>query len=336
MLQGHVFHSFTSTDLRNDGPYILTQFVGGLPPALFLFLTGITLAFLMNRRERQGAPWSGRVQAALKRAGYLLGIAYLFRLQLWLSGWPNSPVTDLLKVDILNAMGMTILLVSLLALLSTAGRIRFGAVLGILIAASSPLVSMYDWSGVPEVIRNYVAPDYHHFSVFPWGAFLCFGLSAGSLLRVVKQEDLPRLMQWATLGGLALIVGGRYVSNLPYSVYPKSDFWLDNPALTAIKMGIILVVLAFAYLWTNHGVRGWSWIQQLGTTSLLVYWVHIELVYGRWFGSWKESLGVVESAIAAVAVIALMVGLSVLRTNWTSVAAWWRYQFAPPRRVSGD
>lgn len=23
MLQGHVFHSFTSKDLRNDGPYVL-------------------------------------------------------------------------------------------------------------------------------------------------------------------------------------------------------------------------------------------------------------------------------------------------------------------------
>ncbi len=35
---------------------------------------------------------------------------------------------------------------------------------------------------------------------------------------------------------------------------------------------------------------GWSIFRQFGTTSLLVYWVHIELVYGRWFGIWKQAL----------------------------------------------
>jgi len=32
------------------------------------------------------------------------------------------------------------------------------------------------------------------------------------------------------------------------------------------------------------GSQRWSLFRQLGTTSLLVYWVHIEIVYGRWFG----------------------------------------------------
>ena len=53
MLQGHTFHSFTRNDLRDKGPYILSQFVGGLPPALFLVITGITFAFLMDSRERE-------------------------------------------------------------------------------------------------------------------------------------------------------------------------------------------------------------------------------------------------------------------------------------------
>ena len=54
MLQGHTFHSFTRNDLRTGGPYMLSQFVGGLPPAMFLFLTGITFAFLMDSQDRKG------------------------------------------------------------------------------------------------------------------------------------------------------------------------------------------------------------------------------------------------------------------------------------------
>src|SRR5579864_5074816 len=84
MLQGHVFHSFNRTDLRNDGPFMLSQFFGGMGPAIFLVLTGITLAFLMDRRERQGlGPWD-RWTSALRRGGYLFSLAFLFRLQLWL------------------------------------------------------------------------------------------------------------------------------------------------------------------------------------------------------------------------------------------------------------
>ena len=90
MLQGHVFHSFSRNDLRKDGPYVLSQFLGGIGPAVFLFLTGITLAFLIDRRERQGMGPMARWGAALRRALYLWMLAFLFRAQLWLFG----PVLD--------------------------------------------------------------------------------------------------------------------------------------------------------------------------------------------------------------------------------------------------
>src|SRR6476661_4897391 len=79
MLQGHVFHSFTRTDLRDQGPYILSQFFGGLAPAIFLFLTGITMAFRMDSDERRGMAPGARVISALRRARYLVVIAFLFR-----------------------------------------------------------------------------------------------------------------------------------------------------------------------------------------------------------------------------------------------------------------
>src|SRR5437870_4028844 len=48
MLQGHVFDSFLRTDQRGGGAFMVSQFLGGMPPAIFLFLTGVTLAFLMD------------------------------------------------------------------------------------------------------------------------------------------------------------------------------------------------------------------------------------------------------------------------------------------------
>jgi uncharacterized membrane protein len=339
MLQGHVFHSFNRTELRTDGPFMLSQFFGGIGPAIFLVLTGITLSFLMDGRERQGVGALGRWKAALRRSAYLFTLAFLFRFQLWSFAFGQSPWTDLLRVDILNCMGFAIALMSVMAVFTTAERVRLCAGLGVAIAAASPLVSAIDWRWLPAGVSAYFVPSYQYFAFFPWAAFVAFGLSIGSILRLVKPEQMNRVMQWGGLMGFGLIIGGQYFSNMPYTVYPKSEFWLDSPWLIVIKLGVVMLVIGFAYIWTALPLgASWSWVRQLGTTSLLVYWTHIELVYGRWFGWLKESLGNIGCAIAAILVIALMVGLSVLRTRWrgalAAVTAYFSYN--PPTRASGD
>jgi uncharacterized membrane protein len=338
MLQGHVFHSFARPELRDGGPYVISQFIGGIAPAIFLFLTGVTLAFMMDGKERKRANTHERVMTVLRRAGYLALLACAFRFQLYLFGYPHSPLEDVLKVDILNSMAITILSIAGFALLKTPQRVHAGVIVGLLIAVLSPLVSLLPADAFPKIVRMYLFPDANYFSYFPWASFLAFGVSAGSILRLVKDEHMHRLMQWSAILGFGLIISGQYFSNLPYSLYPSVDFWINSPGLIFIKLGVILVLLALTFLWTHHGSgQGWSWVRQLGTTSLLVYWVHIEMVYGRWFGFWKDNLTIAQCTIAALTLILLMIGLSYIKTNWQwpnlrNVAL-----FAPePRRVSGD
>jgi uncharacterized membrane protein len=340
MLQGHVFQAFVKPDLRGGAAYMLSQFFGGMPPAMFLFLTGITLAFLMDSMERKGLSSWSRITGTLRRAGYLFGIALLFRLQLWLFSWPNSAPTNLLKVDILNCMGFGIAVMSVMTLFSTAQRVRICAAVGVAIAAASPLVSQIDWAGAPWMrwtLKAYLAPDYNFFSFFPWAAYLVFGLSAGSLLRLLRPDQLDRAMQWGALLGGAMVVTARYFANLPFSIYPKSEFWLDSPAQTLIKLGVTLVILAFGYLWTQYGAApGWSWVRQFGTTSLLIYWVHIELVYGRWLGFCKNNLNIPQTVLAAVALIVLMLLLSTVKTYRKELRAWLSMRLRPRPAETAD
>src|SRR5437763_15947509 len=81
MLQGHVFDSFLRNNLREGGAFVYSQFIGGMPPAIFLFLTGVTLAFLMDSTERKGLGPAARVSTSLRRAGYLFALAFAFRVQ---------------------------------------------------------------------------------------------------------------------------------------------------------------------------------------------------------------------------------------------------------------
>jgi uncharacterized membrane protein len=344
MLHGHVYHSFTRPDLRDLGPYVMSQFVGGVAPATFLFLTGITFAFLMESRERKGLLLYERWMSAVKRAGYLFLLAALFRLQLFVFALPQGSWQDLLKVDILNAMGFAMLMFSPLALIDTERRAKYSVLLGLAIAFLAPVVSNTDWSWCPPWLSAYWVPDYNYFSFFPWASFIAFGVGAGSLLRIAPTADRGKLLQWGAIIGVWLMLGARFAADLPYTMYSKSDYWLDSPWLVFAKLAGILLVLAVAYLWAEVRKPGWSWLEQFGTTSLLVYWVHIELVYGRWFGFWKDALSTPQVIACAVAVILLMLGLSVLRTRWKSIWPVVRARlgggppagFYKPERVSGD
>jgi hypothetical protein len=340
MLQGHVFHSFLRNDLRGGGPYVLSQFVGGMPPAIFLFLTGVTLAFMMDSAERKGMRPLERLTTAFRRSGYLFTLAFAFRLQLWVFAQP-APWTDLFRVDILNCMGFSIALLSVMAVFRTTERARFCAMAGLAIAFGSPLVSQMNWSGMPALLRAYIVPDLNAFGFFPWGAYLAFGMSLGSVIRSIPQEATERVMQWTALLGGGAIVACQYFAAQPYSIYANSDYWLNSPAQVVTKQGVTLLLLAVAFLWTRYAAAGrWSWVRQLGTTSLLVYWVHIELVYGRWLWFWKSGLTVAQTVLGATVLILLMVGLSTLKTYRHRVAAaladmgWW---LGPkPDRVPGD
>jgi len=352
MLQGHSFHSFLKPDLRTEGPYVFSQFLGGIAPAIFLFLTGVTFAFMMDGQSRQLAPAGNRLWRALRRSGYLFLLAFLFRLQMFSFGYPSSPASELFKVDILNAMGMATLVFVPMAVFSTFERIKLCAILGVVIALLSPLVSAMDANAMPWLVRAYFAPSFSNFGFFPWAAFVAFGMSAGSLLRTSRREHLGVVMQWSMLIGILLVVGGQYLSNLPYSLYSKADFWLDSPGLVTIKLGVLLAILSCAYLWVNlsAGLIGafqtgglllnatqWSMFRQLGRASLVVYWVHIELVYGRWFGFWKEQLSTMQVVLFASALIVAMVALAWVRINWRQVAAWFAPSLAPqPDPASGD
>src|SRR5258706_445121 len=274
ILQGHVFDSFLKKELRNEDPYRISQFLGGVAPAIFLLLTGITLAFIMDKREREGLGPRHTWYAALRRAGYLFTIAFLFRIQMFVFGLktelhpqfaiiPGSPVEGLLRVDVLNLMGLTIGILSLLAFLTTAQRARWALIIGAAIAFSSPLISTIDWSWLAGPIASYIKPSRGpDFGFFPWAAFIAFGLGLGSIIRMTKAADMNRLMQWVAIAGFTLFIAGQNFSNFSASLYPKSDFWLDSPWMVFMKLGPTLLLITAAYLWNEYGGKGWSLARQ--------------------------------------------------------------------------
>ena len=116
---------------------------------------------------------------------------------------------------------------------------------------------------------------------------------------------------------LALIFIGQYFSNIPYSIYTNANFWTDSPALVVIRVGICLMIMAGAYLWTEYCAgKGWSWMQAMGKNSLMVYWVHVMIVYGALIQPIKRMLSIPQAALAVGIVTAMMVAMSALWLSW--------------------
>ena len=319
MIQCHVFNSFARMDVREGGPYVLSQFIGGMAAPLFLFMAGMTFAFQLDSLERREPNRWRRWRFSLRRAGYILGIAFLFRFTNWVASLPHSDLGEITKVDILNCMGVGMAAVSLAALFEFKGRVRFAVLVGLAIAAAAPILTNLPWGGTPALLQEYLVPGNGRprFAFFPCASYVGFGLATGAIVKRAAADRLDRLMQWSVAIGFALVFIAQYFSNLPYSIYPKSDFWRDSPALILIRVGIMLLMMACAYLWTEFGMgTTWSWMLCFGKTSLTVYWVHVMLVYGDLAKPFKRALSIPQTVLATLLVMLAMVALAAAWLWW--------------------
>jgi fucose 4-O-acetylase-like acetyltransferase len=77
------------------------------------------------------------------------------------------------------------------------------------------------------------------------------------------------------------------------------------------------MIMAGAYLWTEYCAgAGWSWMQAMGKNSLMVYWVHVMIVYGALIRPIKRMLSIPQAALAVAIVTAMMVAMSALWLSW--------------------
>jgi uncharacterized membrane protein len=319
MIQCHTFNSFSRMDIREGGPYVLSQFIGGMAAPLFLFMAGMTLAFQMDSLEKREPSLLRRWLISLKRSGYILVLAFLFRLSNWVLSLPKGTLQELLKVDILNCMGVALMALSVIAVFDARGRARYALAAGLAIAGLSPVLANLNWAGAPPLLQEYLVPvaARARFPFFPCAAYAAFGLGLGTIVKHTPEERFERVMQWSVLVGFGLILVAQYLSNIPYSIYPKSDFWQNSPTLILIRVGISLLIMAGSFLWTDYaaGPR-WSWMQCLGKNSLMVYWVHVMLVYGIVAAPVKRTMSAGMAALATIFVTVLMIWLSDRWMHW--------------------
>ena len=178
---------------------------------IFLFLCGVSFALVTERLRQNQAPAAQIFKTALLRGAQILGFGFLLRLQEFVLGYPKSPWTDLFRVDVLNILGISILLMAVFWRLTATPpsseswtrhdvthevqnwRARAIA-LSLLIAAVIALVTPPLWTTyrphfLPWMLESYIdgvhiynVPQTWLFAIFPWCGFAFVGLAFGVFL----------------------------------------------------------------------------------------------------------------------------------------------------------
>jgi uncharacterized membrane protein len=358
MIQAHCYDSWLNSEARKTLLYRWSQELSTLPAPIFLFLSGVSFALVTEGLRHKNKSGSHIFKTALLRGAEILGLGFLLRVQEFILGYPKSPWTDLLKVDVLNILGVSIIFMALFwrlvdmsgspeasighgsASLQTGepvGRWRNRLIgLSLLIAAivaiaTPPLWTTHRLRFLPWMLESYVngvhnfgSPTPWIFSIFPWCGFAFVGLAFGSFLfsDFAQRKEVAALFIVGAIGALAcaLSLWWDYSNVRIYAVY---DYWHSSPNFFLMRCGILLLLTFSIFVWCRWGwvTEGFSPFIQFGKTSLLVYWVHIEFVYGRLsiLPKWRSNIPLATAGM--VVIFAAMLGISIWRTRSKKRAA---------------
>jgi uncharacterized membrane protein len=293
MIEAHVIDSWTRLDARHSWQFMWSMILGGFGAPLFLFLAGVSVALAAGARARRDGDAAAAATAVMKRGLWIFGLAFLFRVQAWILGLAHP--RTLLKVDILNIMGPAIVGAAALWGAFRTRRSRVLAFGGATLAISlcTPLVRhtpMLD--SLPDALEGYLRPTagLSNFCVFPWAGFVFAGGLVGVLIDEVRTRAAEAKLNLALFAGGALLAIGAYGASFLPSPYARSEFWGSSPAFFLLRTGVMVLSMGVAYAWdVRHSiwrrdqperVARWSPMQQFGRSSLFVYWIHVEMVYG--------------------------------------------------------
>jgi uncharacterized membrane protein len=343
MFQVHCYDSWLSPEARKSALRAWSQLGGTLPAPLFTFLAGVSVALVTERLREKGISRHVIAKQTILRGAEILVLGLLFRVQEFLLGYRWAPWTDLLRVDILNLLGVAIMMVGILCWMTgphsnavlPAESVRRSRNLGIVASLGAatliamltpPLWTTWRPKFLPWPLESYIngvhiftQPQPWLFPIFPWTAFAFAGLAVGFFLftDTAKRRETLAFLGLAAAGILACALS-IFFDRSPIHLYSVYDYWHSSPQFFLMRCGILLAILFLIYSWCRWGFaqKGFSPMIQLGKTSLLVYWVHIEFVYGRFSILPKRQCSIPEATFGLVVIFIAMLGLSLLRTWW--------------------
>jgi uncharacterized membrane protein len=328
MFEVHCYDAWLGGPARHGAFFGWSQFSGTIPAPLFVFLSGVSSALVASRMRQKGVPNVRIATRIIRRGAEIFALGMVFRVQEYVLGQPAAPWTDFFRVDVLNLIGLSIIFMGILLWLLP--RRLPGAITSASAALGIAMVTPALWTTwrmrwLPWYLESYIngvhiyaSPRSWLFPIFPWTAFAFAGLAAGLILFGGWPSKNPdRALALLGSAGAALVLLSLVLDEHGPRISAVYDYWHTSPNFFLARVGVVLVVILGGYVWCRWGLgaKGFSPLRQLGQTSLLVYWMHIEFVYGRFSIFEKQSQGILMATLGLFEITAAMLLLSIARTR---------------------
>jgi hypothetical protein len=302
MVEWHTWDSWRADAAAQGRIQETLATVGGLAAPSFLFMAGLSTLLADAAGELKGVPAGARRAAAVRRALWLLGVAYAFRaVECLLGGAWRMPGgwKTILRVDVLNVIAVSLLGAALLAV-GRSARVQVLLAGGgaAAVALLAPVVA--GWSRPESRLLDYLyVSDWQRgiFFLFPWAAFALAGLAFGRLA-----ARAPPAWVWLAAGA-ALFLGGGAVERFAPPLYAHQDFWISSPQWVAMRLGIVVATSGVLQLLPASADRWLSWLRTMGRHSLLGYFLSIELPYGALSDSLHKRLSTQTALLGVLLMI---------------------------------
>jgi len=325
MIETHVVNALLLPEIKKQSFFTVLSFVNGLVAPSFLFCAGFALAIVLNRK------WDGFIFLRwpfwryLLRLFFILIVGYSLHLPFFSLSRLRS-ITDInewilfFQIDVLQAISITLFCLVIIAVIVRNRSVFLGAVsiVALLLVFTAPGVREFDYSSMALWLRPLFTTHYKsQFPVFPWSAFLIGGTIIGFWFLHSRQKNSERTfisnIAFLAIAGISLSL---IAEVLPITIYPDHKFWRASPEFFFVRIGLVMLFLVALWWYEQkRKVSSNSIFSLFGQESLLVYVVHLLVVYGytykmsfvRYFG---PTLNYAECFGLFIALSAVMMGMA--------------------------
>jgi uncharacterized membrane protein len=327
MIETHVVNAYLPAALRRGEFFFWLSFVNGLVAPAFLFASGFSLVLQARRKWEDWLRLGPAFWKQMRRMGFILLVAYFmhlpdFGLRKFLAPHDQAFWKHAFQVDILQCIVVSLLAINVLILLTRRREVFFwaAAAAGVAAAVITPWTWAQDFTTrLPLFLAMFLNPHgVSLFPLFPWISFVLAGSCVGHLfLNSIEKRADAGLMRWAFYFGAAAIAFGWLARTVPLFHAWNPGYYKTSPLYVLVRLGCVAVLCAGLYAmekrfdWVPGGIR------LAGQESLLVYTLHLMLIFGVLRGKGVAAVLGLEAGYAAcflmsVAIIILMLGLAAL------------------------
>lgn len=328
MVQGHTIDTFLGDEYRtfNSSLYDIWFTIRGFTAPIFMFTSGVTFTYLFRSRPEPFFQ-NPRAKKGFYRFMILVLIGYLLRFptprMVDFSYVTHSQWLAFFTVDALHLIGFGLLFILCLAYIAEKYKVNDYVIFSVgafFFFAFYPMTENINWANFLPV--PYAAYLYHgtgsFFPFFPWAGFVLSGAVLGSYLAKNPESFTSKKFSYnlfyIALTSLAISF---LIDLLEVILYGQKVFWTDNSALIFYRLGFVLLLnSAMSYIALQLKEIPLI-VRQVGKNTLLIYAVHVVILYGSaWipgFGMfYPKSLNIAGSIVAAILLIVIMFGMVAL------------------------